>query len=337
MISGEKEEDHNPILSQRFFTNIYREADTGTKYLRRKILDKFFKENNSAGFSRRETAEIVFMTVVYRLVNRIETFEEFGEDWGLVNHHRLMEYLEERKEEGKAVFTQAHNTMGRERLRVLVEELVLRIDVITEEILMAQTLEQCVDLFRTFSNIENFFSWQITCDLLELDIIQMEENSWVVLGPGARAGLRRVFTSVVTREEELHYTKLLVRILPYCFKTLDLTFVTFLERRLSLKHVEHALCEWEKYWRQAAGESQAGRLYYRRNITNTRLCALCDSQQDLQLTVSPWLLCGRCLRFEERKGRNSAASFAWEEVRERFKLKNLSVNLKDLRITKSTS
>ena len=85
MISGEKEEDHNPILSQRFFTNIYREADTGTKYLRRKILDKFFKENNSAGFSRRETAEIVFMTVVYRLVNRIETFKEFGEDWGLIS------------------------------------------------------------------------------------------------------------------------------------------------------------------------------------------------------------------------------------------------------------
>ena len=142
---------------------------------------------------------------------------------------------------------------------------------------------------------------------------------------------------MVTREEELHYTKLLVRILPYCFKTLVLTFMTFLERKLSLKHVEHALCKWEKYWRQAAGESQAGRLYYRRNITNTRLCALCDSQQDLQLAVSPWLLCGRCLRFEERKGRNSAASFAWEEVRERFKLKNLSVNLKDLRITKSSS
>ena len=107
------------------------------------------------------------MTIVYRLINRIETFEEFGEDWGMVNHHHLMEYLEGRKEGGKAVFTQAHNTMGRERLRVLMQELVLRIDVITEEILMAQTLEQCVDLFRTFSNIENFFSWQIICDLLE--------------------------------------------------------------------------------------------------------------------------------------------------------------------------
>ena len=201
---------------------------------------------------------------------------------------------------------------------------------------MAQTLEQCVDVFRTFSNVENFFSWQITCDLLELDIIQLEENSWVVLGPGARAGLRRVFTSLVTREEELHYTKLLVRILPYCFKTLGLTFVTFLERRLSLKHVEHALCEWEKYWRQAAGESHTGRLYHRRNITNTKLCALCDSQEDLQLTVSPWLLCGLCQRFEERKERNVATSFAWEEVMERFKLKNLTVNLKDLNIqTKS--
>ena len=60
---------------------------------------------------------------------------------------------------------------------------------------------------------------------------------------------------MVTREEELHYTKLLVRILPYCFKTLELIFVPFQERRLSLKHVDHALCEMEKYWRQASGES----------------------------------------------------------------------------------
>ena len=119
-------------------------------------------------------------------------------------------------------------------------------------------------------------------------------------------------------------------------KTLELTFVPFQERTLSLKHVEHALCEWEKYWRQAAGESHTGRLYHRRNITNTKLCALCDSQEDLQLTVSPWLLCGLCRRFEERKERNYATSFAWEEVRERFKLKNLTVNLKDLNIkTKS--
>ena len=102
---------------------------------------------------------------------------------------------------------------------------------------------------------------------------------------------------MVTREEELHYTKLLVRILPYCFKTLELTFVPF---------------------------------------TNTKLCALCDSQEDLQLTVSPWLLCGLCRRFEERKERNYATCFAWEEVMERFKLKNLTVNLKDLNIqTKS--
>ena len=59
------------------------------------------------------------------------------------------------------------------------------------------------------------------CDLLELNIFQLEENSWLVLGTRARAGLRRVFTSVVTREEELHYTNLLVRILLYCFKTLE--------------------------------------------------------------------------------------------------------------------
>jgi len=40
-------------------------------FLGRKIIDKFIKENNSVGFSRREMANIVFMAVVYRLVNWI--------------------------------------------------------------------------------------------------------------------------------------------------------------------------------------------------------------------------------------------------------------------------
>jgi len=40
-------------------------------FLGRKIIDKFLKENNLLGFSRRDLADIVFMTVVYRLVNWI--------------------------------------------------------------------------------------------------------------------------------------------------------------------------------------------------------------------------------------------------------------------------
>ena len=76
-------------------------------------------------------------------------------------------------------------------MKILLDEVVDSIDTITKDILGALTLEECVDVFRAYNNIESFFSWQIICDLMELNIVKMEENSWVLLGPGARAGLRQ--------------------------------------------------------------------------------------------------------------------------------------------------
>ena len=67
-------------------------------------------------------------------------------------------YLDQRKEERMPIFTVAHNTMGRERLKTCLEELSEKIDVITTNLLSAATLEQCVDVFRAFDNIDVFFA-----------------------------------------------------------------------------------------------------------------------------------------------------------------------------------
>ena len=236
--------------------------------------------------------------------------------------------MDQRKEDGRPIFTFAHNTMGRERLKTCLDELSDHIDVITSDLLSAETLEECVDVFRAFNNIDVFFAWQIVCDLLELNILKQDENSWVVLGPGAKAGLGRIFSNVTSSENEVHYTKWLTRVLPYCFKALELDFTEFLGKKLSLKHVEHGLCEYEKYFRLATGESQAGRIYRPRVKTDIRQCALCESEQDLLEEISPWVLCGSCRRIEESRRNNSASSFVWEEARERFRIKKLRVDIK---------
>ena len=297
-------------------------------FLRRKILEKF---GDVGVLTKRQTGDVIYMVVTYRLINRIKTFEDFGDHWGLANQELFMKYLDKRMKEGKTVFTHAHITMGRERLKTLLSELARSIETITDRILMAQTLEECVDVFESFNNIKSFFSWQIVCDLLEFNIIKMSENSWVVLGPGARAGLKRIFGDVSTREEELHFTKLLVTILPYCMKTLGVSFKEFLDKPLTLKHVEHGLCEYEKYFRLAVGESPTGRLYHPRGRQEARHCALCRSEQDLKLEMSPWWLCARCWRLEEDRANISASSFVWKEVRDSFKIKKIAVRVKDIK------
>ena len=52
-----------------------------------------------------------------------------------------------------------------------LEEISEKIDLITKDLLSAATLEQCLDDFQSFNNIHVFFAWQITCDLLELNIL----------------------------------------------------------------------------------------------------------------------------------------------------------------------
>lgn len=264
------------------------------------------------------------------MVNRIQTFEDFGRHWGLGNLEQFKDFLDQRKEEGIAIFTHAHNTMGRERLKTCLDDLSEKIEDITTDLLAAATLEECVDVFRAFNNIDVFFAWQIVCDLLELNVLKQDENSWVVLGPGARAGLARIFSGVTSSAAELHYTKWLSRVLPYCFKALELDFVTFLEKKLSMKHVEHGLCEYEKYFRLAAGESQGGRIYRPRERSSVRQCALCESPDDLVEEISPWVLCSKCAKIEARRRNNSAITFVWEEeAQERFKIRRVTINVKN--------
>ena len=207
------------------------------------------------------------------MVNKIRTFETFGQHWGLGNLDLFKDFLDQRREEGNVIFTHAHINMGLDRLKICLDDLSDNIEDITTNLLTAATLEECVDVFRAFDNIGAFFAWQIVCDLLELNILQQDEDSWVVLGPGARAGLSRIFSNVTSSQDELHYTKWLTKVLPYCFKALELDFVPFLGKKLSMKHVEHGLCE---------------------------------SPDDLVEEISPWVLCAKC-------GQVEASSFVWEE------------------------
>ena len=62
-----------------------------------------------------------------------------------------------------------------------------------------------MDVFRAFNNINFIFAWQIICNLLELNILQQDENLWVVLGLGTKVGLARIFDHV-TSSKELEYS-----------------------------------------------------------------------------------------------------------------------------------
>ena len=76
---------------------------------------------------------------------------------------------------------------------------------------------------------------------MKLRLINFDENSWTCLRPAAKEGLRRIFA--------VKSVKHLTKIMDYSFKALGISFPYFMNRKLTLKNMEHALCEYDKYFR----------------------------------------------------------------------------------------
>ena len=81
-----------------------------------------------------------------------------------------------------------------------------------------------------------------------------------VSGAGARNGVRRLFTAenLPTTKGELKHTRLIRDVCSTSepksgSEALGISFCGFLDKEVLLKNIEHALCEYDKYFRNALG------------------------------------------------------------------------------------
>jgi len=338
----------NEVMSSKWFTNMYRELDRGTMYFRKQILAEH-------DLSHESYPEVVFKAIVYRLVNKIETFEEFGKLPCIAEWKAFQNFICEKMDRGEVIFTSAHQNMGFSRFCHTAKE-VLKMIVngnFTDKIVGAESLEDCFLLLKSITNIGPFFAWQICCDFLELKMVNFDENTWTCLGPGAKSGLRRIFT-VKSEKEELPLAQHLTKIMDYGFKALGLQFTYFLNRKLTLKNIEHALCEYDKYFRAATKQPTRERLFNSRSSLDTNsclecskrisdkntscMCVLCGStfhqeclgaDKDKTLVDGQWWLCSWChyLEMVERED-DDDRTFIYEEVKDKFKIRPFKVLIK---------
>ena len=326
----------NLVLGTKWFTNMYRELDRGTIYFKRQMIKTTLKgvEINQKKISESLVKEILFKSILYRLLNKVETFLDFGEIPSISSLSRFLNYLKERKENNEIIFTAAHQNMGLVRLLKTLEFVKKNISSLTAEVVAGARKRSNRDCFRAILKIPNvgdFFAWQILTDLLECRVLGVNtDNQWTCLGPGAKNGLRRVF-QLDSTQGELRLTRLLRDLCSPAgpgsgFSALGLKFPAFLDKALSLKNVEHALCEYDKYFRSAQGIQVKEREYssqksrvgldteLRCEVCHQRAggggrvsCALCGSlchnscrsSWTCQLQPDGNLLCGDCTQYEQ--------------------------------------
>ena len=267
-----KQWTENKILKEHWFTNIYRELDRGTAFLKRNLHETVFRSRNLEPIhgpnSIRILKRILLKCFSYRLVNRLDTFLEFGklpdigdyQDW--VKFLRYKYQLNKEGGEKSIIFTRAHQNNGLERYFETMEYVKSNLSSMAQDLQNAaerRQVKQCFFIIKDVPGAGKFMSWQILCDLLELrQLGDCTDNQWTCLGPGARNGLRRIFREV-KEKDELFLTRVLRDLCQAqgttsAYQVLDLDPPTFLGKEVSLKNIEHALCEYDKYVRFAMGQ-----------------------------------------------------------------------------------
>ena len=241
----------DPILARHKFTNAYRASDRVSQYLIRYVI---YEGDQSP-------EEVFFRTILFKLFNRIETWEMLRERLTTISRaeysfQKYDDILTEALAAGTRIYSAAYmmpsgkGSFGhtrKHRNHLLLLERMLA-DEVPQRITNASSMAQAFDVLRSYPTIGNFLAYQFVTDLNYSNITSFSEMEFVVPGPGALDGIRKCFTDqgglndadiirFVTDSQERE------------FERLGLEFRTLGGRRLQFIDCQNLFCEVSKYAR----------------------------------------------------------------------------------------
>ena len=245
----DKEEWLISVLTAQRLQN-YRELDRGTNYFRAQMTT--LREKYSDDGHLLWLGKVLWASLCYRLVNLIETFQSFGGIPEACDETIFIKSIKKQMNKGKAVFTGAHQNMGLLRYQKTIKYVAKSLEKLAKGVFEANSdhdLEQCYLVINDIDNVGPFFAWQVTCDLMECACLSnCTENDYAKLGNGAIKGIKILFGDNYTKEDQqLELAKVLHKIQDQVFDDLQVSFPRFEGRELTVKNIEHALCEFNKY------------------------------------------------------------------------------------------
>jgi hypothetical protein len=254
----------DPVLSAHRFTNAYRAADRVSQYLIKNVLYD----------GPHDGEELFFRTLLFKLFNRIETWEELSEklgppSWKAFEFERFARVLDAMKARGETLYSAAYimpsPSFGSERkhrnhLRLL--EHMMR-DGAPLRVGQARSLKDVFEILRSFPSLGDFLAFQFTIDLNYSELLDFSEMDFVVAGPGARDGIGKCFSDTAGFTEA-EVIRLVTERAEQEFDRLGLQFKDLWGRPLQLIDCQNLFCEVGKYARvvhpEATGPSGRTRI-----------------------------------------------------------------------------
>jgi len=246
----------DPILRSYRFTNTYRVADRVSQYLIREV--QYRPDRSQA------PAEVFFRTLLFKTFNRVETWEllerELGPvSWQSADLDAMLRVLDGAMRRGGTVYSAAYIMPSPNLGGIRKHENHLRLlasmmdDGLPGKVERATSLRAVYELLRPWPGLGAFLAFQYAIDLNYSSMLDFEESTFVVAGPGALDGIAKCFSSTGGRDAET-VIHMMVDEQDLHFSRLWLNFPGLFGRKLQPIDCQNLFCEISKYSRVAHPE-----------------------------------------------------------------------------------
>ena len=239
----------DPILRAFRFTNAYRASDRISQYLIREVQ---YQPGRPCA-----PRELFFRTLLFKIFNRIETWEAIERElgpviWDKIDLDAVARVLESLHLQGRRIYSAAYimpsPPFGHVRKYENHLALLARMmeDGVPDRVHRASSLRNVYSLMLSYPGFGPFLAFQYTIDLNYSELLSFAESDFVVAGPGALDGIAKCFVDSgrVSPENVIHY---MVESQETEFARQDLEFKGLFGRPLQLIDCQNLFCEISKY------------------------------------------------------------------------------------------
>ncbi|HEX4334355.1 MAG TPA: nucleotide kinase domain-containing protein [Polyangiaceae bacterium] len=237
------------VIAAHRFTNVYRASDRVSQYLIRNVIYT----------GSQDADEVFFRTMLFKLFNKIETWEHLVAEVGPLSSRsfrmdRVERVLDGLMSDGATVYSAAYimpsPAFGEQRkhanhLRLLAHMMK---DGAVSKVTRARSLAGVFETLRGYPSLGDFLAFQLTIDLNYGPIVDFSEMDFVVAGPGARDGIKKCFADTGGLSEH-EIIRAMAEMAPAEFERQHLPFRDLWGRPLQLIDCQNLFCEVDKYAR----------------------------------------------------------------------------------------
>ena len=264
----------DPILNTYKFCNAYRVSDRVSQYLIKNVI---YDENRS-----KNEEEVLFRILLFKIFNKIETWEYLENkigDYITVSNFDLEAYsniLQEAMELGYVIYTSAYMSCASKEFGydkkhqnhlALIDKMVVK-DKVINPIVKAKSFEEIFHIIESYPLLGKFMAYQLATDINYSEVINFDENSFTIAGPGAERGINKCFIDT----EGKSYADVIYWMTENQeneFQRLGLNFQSLWGRPLQAIDCQNLFCETDKYCRAAFPDLKSNRKKIKAKFTAT--------------------------------------------------------------------